>query len=191
MKVLFLDMDGVLNSNAYFRSPSYAESRAMRAMGDDESYGDEWTSMVDNDLVKILNRVIRETGAKVVISSSWRYHRNPDEMQDILDRCGFKGEVIGRTPRALEIDPSSVGAPPMRMSQLYDRGYEILQWLVQNSHLNVADNFAIVDDQWEMTPVKDHFVRTSMACGITEEDADRLIAILNDDADTSTPTSDS
>ena len=190
MKVLFLDMDGVLNSNVFFRSTAYAESRAMQQMGDDESYGDEWTAMVDNSAVARLNRVIKETGAKVVISSSWRYHRTPEDMQDVLNRCGFKGEVIGRTPVGMEIDPDSVGAPEMRLTVQYDRGYEIEQWLVQNTHLNVADNFAIVDDDWDMPNIKDHFVRTSAEYGLTDEDVNQLIEILND-ADTSTPVSDS
>ena len=79
----------------------------------------------------------------------------------------------------------------MKMSLQYDRGWEIKQWLVENTHLNVADNFAIVDDDWEMTPVKEHFVRTSHECGITDSDADRLIAIINDTRDPSTSASDS
>ena len=114
-------------------------------------------------------------------------------MQDILRRCGFSGEVIGQTPVGMEIDPDSVGAPEMRMTLQYDRGYEILQWLVQNQHLNIADNFAVVDDDWEMTPVKDNFVCTSAEYGLTDEDVNRLIEILNDDDsnDTSTPVSDS
>jgi predicted mannosyl-3-phosphoglycerate phosphatase (HAD superfamily) len=50
MKIIFLDIDGVLNN--------------YNTLGE----GLNWES----NAVKILKRIIKETGAKVVLSSTWR-----------------------------------------------------------------------------------------------------------------------
>ena len=61
MKVIFLDVDGVLNSN-YSHSISTNEKGWM------------WDEISDFHLEK-LKRIVDETDAKIVLSSSWRvYH---------------------------------------------------------------------------------------------------------------------
>ena len=54
MKVLFLDIDGVLNTNS-----------------DRE---------ISNDKLKLLSELVSKTGADVVLSSSWRYGWNKPEL---------------------------------------------------------------------------------------------------------------
>jgi hypothetical protein len=54
MKIIFLDIDGVLNCN-HTRNPR------------------KFPFIVDPTLLKRLNRLLQMTGAKVVLSSNWRY----------------------------------------------------------------------------------------------------------------------
>ena len=57
MKVIFLDIDGVLNSDEYI-------DRAKNSQGIERH--------IDIDKVKLLKKAIDETGAKTVLTSSWR-----------------------------------------------------------------------------------------------------------------------
>jgi len=73
MKVLFLDIDGVLNSEHWF------VNRPEK--------GGLYTQ-VDPIAVAILSRVIKETGCGIVVSSTWRkVHR--DDIIPVLTRAGL------------------------------------------------------------------------------------------------------
>ena len=56
MKVIFLDVDGVLNSQQLF-----------------EKCEDDQLISVDEDNIKNLKTIVDATGAMIVLSSSWRY----------------------------------------------------------------------------------------------------------------------
>ena len=97
IKVIFLDVDGVLNSDRTVR----------RTKG---GY-----TFVGNRQMKNLKHIINMTGAKVVLSSDWRYDRddpryNGDylELEAELLKCGIR--LYGFTPelpschRGMEID---------------------------------------------------------------------------------------
>jgi len=81
MKIIFLDIDGVLNSRK-----SLANFKSL------------WQLSPDN--ISQLNKIIEATDAKIVISSSWRHCREiSSELESYLNNdCGIKGEIIGRTP---------------------------------------------------------------------------------------------
>ena len=60
IKVIFLDIDGVLNSLAYDR-------------GRKENDGN-----IDETRLPLIKQIVDETQAKIVLSSSWRTHWNKD-----------------------------------------------------------------------------------------------------------------
>ena len=61
MKVIFLDIDGVLNSFQTFREIYYEhELTGFRRVA------------IDIDKVKLLKEIVDNTGALIVLSSSWR-----------------------------------------------------------------------------------------------------------------------
>jgi hypothetical protein len=149
--VLFLDIDGCLNSRRFF---------VDRYNGADPD-GMTWEeSQIDPAAVAMLNRILAETGAEVVISSTWRLmHRLPD-LRGILRRRGFTGRIIDRTP--------DLNDKP--------RGLEIQAWL--DAQREQPPAFAIVDDDEDMAHLSHRLVRTTFAEGLTEADASRLIAML-------------
>lgn len=104
MKIVFLDFDGVLNSHLYFKSTPR---------------GKELHDDIDPEAVARLNTLCTETGAKIVVSSTWRLGRPVDALQAILDARGFKGEVIGKT-EDMRCGPNS---------DAILRGNEVLQWI--------------------------------------------------------------
>lgn len=119
---------------------------------------------VGNSKVKNLKRIIKATGAKVVLSSDWRYDRddvryNSDylELRDELKRHNI--HFYGFTPEL----PSG------------HRGEEINQWLKDHSEVS---NFVILDDRLDIEPNKDHWVQTVMSRGLGKDETNAAIKIL-------------
>lgn len=150
-RVVFLDIDGVLNSHVYLSSD--ARPRDVPYEGN-EHY------MLDPAAVLRLNRVIEATGAQVVISSSWRHGWTIERLREILKDRGFVGEIIDITPDVLE------GC----------RGDEIAQWL--DEHPGIEKFIAIDDDRDESFIMTHHLIHTSFYRGFQDEHADEAIHLL-------------
>ena len=157
MKIIFLDIDGVLNSAAYLKR--WRDETFRHEKG--EKKGDRWIEMIDELAVPLLNKIIEVTGAKVVISSTWRILNSAEMIQTYLNKKGFVGEIIGCTPR-LPFD---------------DRGTEIERWL--KTH-DPVESFVILDDGSDMGPVLDRLVHTTWATGLQQEHVERAIELLSE-----------
>ncbi len=155
-KIIFLDVDGVLNSKKFFK-----ESR--RTSYDIED--------IDIKAVRVLNTIIEKTNAKVVISSTWRIHEYA-YLIDTLNRLGFKGEIIDKTP--------SHKHPCVRGNEIYDWMFYHRELLDIDRFIEEYKNYIILDDNSDMLLwQKDNFIQTDMETGLTEEYIDRCVAILN------------
>lgn len=128
-----------------------------------------------------LRRVIDETGAKIVVSSTWRMS-GLKVMQAMWKYRGLAGEVIDVTPVCADLDDD------LAFSERCERGSEIKEWL-EGCGLDV-ESYVIVDDDNDMLPSQqDRFVRTSsnkdhedcvdVGYGLTSRCADMVIGILN------------
>lgn len=164
MKIIFLDFDGVLNSYAYFKS---------RDLEKDVS---EDANALDPKAVARLNRLVEATGASVVISSSWRHGRSLDRLAYMLALRGFVGPVIDKTvdwsepkERVLETGKHQI------IYQGQERGDEIRIWL--DAHPEVTA-FVALDDDSDMTAVRDQHIQTSYDEGLTDEHVDQAISLL-------------
>lgn len=145
-KIIFLDVDGVLNCR-----------KTKRRTANNYTF-------VGSRQLKNLKHIISTTGAKVVLSSDWRYDRdNPKlnsdylELRDELLRYGI--QFYGFTPEL----PSA------------HRGAEIAQWLAE--HTEVL-NFVILDDRADIEPNKNHWVQTTMSHGLGTEETNKAIEFL-------------
>jgi len=113
---------------------------------------------LDSDAVKLLNETIEKTGAKIVVSSSWRLHNSVKEITEYLVSKGFIGEIIDRTPRFSG----------------KSRGTEIQAWLEDNE----VDNFVILDDDSDMDHLTPKLVHTSWLTGLQTKHVDMCISKL-------------
>lgn len=152
MNVIFLDIDGVLNSDRYDRSRR-------------EDQGN-----IDETRLPLLKRIIEETGAVIVLSSSWRKHWEKDpEARDAIGKeldglFGSNGLAIADKTPVL----------PDR-----DRAGEIRLWLARNGN---PEGFVILDDiafGWG-EDLFGHLVKTNsrIGRGLEEEHVNKAIAIL-------------
>ena len=111
MKVIFLDIDGVLNSDEYLDKVKNSDIQGIERD-------------IDVEKVKLLKRAIDETGARVVLSSSWRYTRNARYLKELLANYEIR---VDSTPYIRDI-----------------RGLEIKKWLSENQGV---EDFIILDDE--------------------------------------------
>ena len=161
MKVLFLDIDGVLNC-------------MMPTPSDDHEWVDldEWRYGLNPQLVARLRFVIANTGCKIVVSSSWRHHTSYAPYQPDRNWRDVLAEMLHRTE-----DEVFAGSTPTDFKN-GQRGIEINQWL--ESH--PVDAYCVVDDEVvDILPYVDNskVVKTDMRYGLTIEDARRIINVLN------------
>ena len=148
MKIIFLDVDGVLNSEEFFiMRPHTLEDKK------------KWTEESDFDqyAVKLLNKMTDATDAKIFVSSCWRVGRTVDELKDLLKRVGIAGEVIGKTKQLQT-----------------DRGFEIADWLENHEH----DQFIIIDDEFDMEGFEGQFIHTGWKTGLTDFHVNKAIGML-------------
>ncbi len=164
-KIIFLDIDEVL----------ITERQHDRCVEDGISPVDGFGFAFDPEAVANLKSIVENTGADIVISSSWKLW-GLDAMQRMWTRRDLPGEVIDITPNTesdemlLSIDLDFMDIPAIK-------GSEIKEWLSTNG--NQDTRYAILDDLPDMLPEQEsHFVQTDPRIGITEEDAERIIEIL-------------
>jgi hypothetical protein len=81
-RVVFLDIDGVLNSTAWWRDREQV------------SWTDE---QIDPRAVAILNEIAPQETTRIVVSSTWRL-MGLDRVRNVLERVGVKARVVGVTP---------------------------------------------------------------------------------------------
>ena len=136
-RVIFLDFDGVL-----------APIRRW------DRYGD-----LEPACVRVLNEIVAESGADVVVSSTWRHGRTAAELQAMLEAAGFTGRVVDTTPT------DTPGG---------SRGDEISAWLAEHA----VSGYVIIDDHSDMGQLQAQLVQTQPAHGLQPVDAVRAIATL-------------
>lgn len=163
-KIIFLDLDGVLNTARWHE----------QAKGD--QLKDDYGYTFDPTAVANLAEIIERTGADIVISSSWKYS-GLSTLLDMWSDRALPGRVIDITPDT-ESDDFLLNADLENIEFLSCKGYEIKEWL--SAHDKNVSRYAILDDEQEMLPEQQsHFVRTNPEVGITEEDTEKAITILN------------
>lgn len=168
MKVLFLDIDGVLNSVDWFkrRSKLTAEEEVIISK---EDY--LVRRHIDPEAVHRMNLVAEKTGCKFVLSSTWRLLSGVDMTSKVLKRAGATFELLDMTPECARMDTFSNG--------LFDegeRGAEIYEWL--QAHPGV-ESFVIVDDASDMGALRDRLVRTNNEVGLQYSDVQKILAMLS------------
>jgi hypothetical protein len=159
VKLLFLDIDGVLNVHE----------------SDPE--------------VAILNYVLRRTDARLVLSSAWRYLVHRGEMNlaglDWLLRSHgvLAGRLVGITRPDTMRDRMDYDGRPGTWPQVDERGQQIADYIRNDvfdaPEFTMLDGYAVVDDlDLGIREAGHPFVQTDGAVGLTGADAERLVELL-------------
>jgi hypothetical protein len=160
MKLIFLDIDGVLNS------VTYAKAR-YRA-------GETGWDQIDPAAITRLNRAVEYSGAKIVISSSWRkgFHfmvqrgaKEADLGEWLRESKGLRADVIGMTPEQVRVEG--------RRSY---RGDEIQAYL--DGLPEQPEAVAILDDDSDMLHLYPWLVWCPNETGLGDREHDELLRML-------------
>lgn len=160
MKIIFLDIDGVLNYNGY---------KTLTSSG---------SLFVNDNKIKILKEIIERTGAKVVLSSTWRFGWRQLE-QGLSDSWAIR-DFIELRDKLLEYDIELYDKTPMFDRFMRRREEEIAAWL--DKHKDV-DGYVIIDDlkgKW-LRPCSDHLLQTSPNYGLRQKHIQIAEKILNNE----------
>ena len=150
MKVIFLDFDGVI------------------------TVPPKWH--LSTNKIKYIKRIVDKTGAKIVVSSSWRMRSVEETINNMIGqpkRCPYNKMLNWFIENLYDVTP-------WISDKKYDgtgRGGEIQTWL--DNHPDV-ENYVIIDDDGDMLDSQlYHFVQTNYEDGITELETIRAIKVLN------------
>ena len=171
MKIIFLDIDGVLN---------HCDTRHCV----EPTAGEPLPIPIAPECMARLNRLVAETAAKIVISSSWRKFARWQDLGPALVRHGLVADVIGETPDLvnealwLERWRTREGAP--FTYERMERGWEIREWIAAHPEVTA---FVILDDCSDMAELKPWLVLTHPNDGLDDPDVERAKWLLERSAD--------
>lgn len=177
MRVIFLDIDGVLNSETFCRT---LEDQHRQLGHTEPACPKRETTcscflienQIDRAAVSRLNRLVSETESQIVISSSWRKLFAVSDLHQILIRHGLAAEIIGATPDGhREPGMRDIFGPIARIF----RGHEIDFWLRQHPEVK---HFVILDDDSDMEMHKNRLIQTDPAHGLLDVDVDLAISMI-------------
>jgi len=149
MNIIFLDVDGVLNSLEYLKEQYYNNKRPY------SGFDYPFDSKCLNNLVNLVNK----TDAYLVITSSWRMHEiGKSILLNELKKYNLDIRVIGYT----DILHKS-------------RGEEIKAYL---DKLDKDIKYIILDDDSDFLGIEDHLIKTNYEFGLTEQDTNEAVKKL-------------
>ena len=123
MKIIFIDIDGVLAT-----APCWNMSQ-----------DNKWNAYpFDKKAVKVLNEILKETGAEMVLSSDWRYHYTMKQITEIFTelngviKAPFDRTTFSKEYTAMNLEGGRIG--------------EINMWLKENKEKLGITHWVAVDD---------------------------------------------
>lgn len=150
MRVVFLDIDGVLN--VYTGDPSFPLA-------------------FSRDAVKALRRILVEADARIVISSTWRIFDLSREGWAVLLKSHGLGVALNRVVGKTRMDKRTLDPERERDT----RPMQVRDWL-KAFEADVESAVVLDDDCEDYGPIP--FICVNSDVGLTDADATRAIEIL-------------
>jgi len=155
MKVIFLDHDGVIclstEWGGRFKKQKEWGGRKL-SMTPLEMPLEYRFDNFNQKAIKVLNEILQETGAEIVVSSDWKRWANVEEMGEYYESKGIIKKPIAFTDSILYDDYADF--PWHRLWELEQtRSLEIAQYLGQNT--NITHWVAIDDLNMSLKKVED------------------------------------
>ena len=161
MKVIFLDIDGVLNTSTDIYERRRIKFRGKRRIPTNKKPKRVFAKLVEWML---------ENDIYFVMSTSWRGNSQIEDWNEILKNYGVKKDLV-------------ISLTPFHSKAI--RGLEILQWLDSWNNVGVKEygkekvnDYIVVDDDInDIKPYinKKKIIRTDVKNGLTEKDLEKII----------------
>jgi len=169
MKVLFLDIDGVINTVGAEVGYHYMGYKFPFRKPRTEEF---LTKHFDPACMYYFYTIIEETGCKIVVSSTWRHGSSLDDMKGWFLDDVISSAIIDKTK---SLDPDKHPALVDKRGRI-QRGEEIYEWLERHPEVTT---FAVLDDDNDMDAIRMNFFQTDSHDGLKRELAQKVISFLN------------
>lgn len=167
MKVIFLDFDGVLNTENY--------QAKLRQEG--KPQWDEFGQIFDPEAVENLKMILDTVpDALIVINSSWKLE-GMDTVKAMWKARKLPGKIHSATPDYVP-DLTNIDLEDYdNITMLAGKGNEVKQWL--SLYAPKGCSYVIIDDMPDFLPEQEvHLLCTNPVMGLTRDMAKKAIAIL-------------
>ena len=144
-KILFLDNDGVicLANNWGSRVKKRKNDKISLVMNDPDVDPKYRFDYFDKKAVKVLNQVLEETGAEIVVSSDWRLYATLEELGDYYLSEGIIKKPIAFTKRYIGCDKPDEFEWFRQTMHQQQRCIEVRQYLTDHPEIT---HWACIDD---------------------------------------------
>lgn len=159
MKIIFLDIDGVLNSSFDVKE-EYERTGIKKGL----------INTVYERPILLLKTLIDETEAKIVLSSSWRLFS--EDTPDEISLLSILKEELNKYGLGI------YDITPNLQSENNCRGKEIKKWIANNQNKEI-ESFVILDDDSDMEDLKEtNLVQTTFKDGLQIHHIEKALNIL-------------
>ena len=162
MKIIFLDIDGVLATHKEFMmnrtkfQTKHPEAKEIRI-----------PYPFNQGCVKVFNEILDETNAVIVLSSDWRFHWDLNDLDKIFKFNGIKKSPIAITSKIKRKLSSDLED---------DRSFQIKKYVDEI----LPDSWVAIDDL-NLSSLGDNFIRTKDMEGLKQTRIkEKIIKKLND-----------
>ena len=161
-RVIFLDIDGVLNSN--FWNDSH-----QKEISDG--------TLVDEEKVSLFAQLVKKTNAKIILHSGWRIWFDKD-VRPIRQESQRLVEMLKKEDIRIDGLTPDLTTEEIRKSKKFSlvKADEILLWL--HTHENVKEWVVIDDLELHSEVVRKRQVKPDATVGLTPQDVEMVEKIL-------------
>lgn len=162
-KVIFLDIDGVLNCNFW-------NDNRQREISDG--------TLIDEEKVKMLALLTARTKAKIILHSGWRFWFD-HELKPICPEAKMLIEMFQKEGLIINGLTPDLTTEEIRKTQKFSlvKADEILLWL--KSHKNVTEWVVLDDLDLHHMQIEQHQVKPDSKIGLTFDDIEKAEKILS------------
>ena len=155
-RVLFLDIDGVLNSN-------FGNNKRQTEISDEK--------------IKLLAYLVRETNSEIILHSGWRFWFD-SELKPLCKEASKLVELLEKEDLHIKGVTPNLTTEEIRKTKKFSlvKADEILLWI--NSHNDVTEWVVLDDLDLHNSQIERNQVQPAQTCGVTVENVKQAAKIL-------------
>ena len=162
-KVIFLDIDGVLNSNFW-------NTDHQREISDGK--------YIDIEKVKLLSELVNRSGALIILHSGWRFWFGAD-LKPLRPEAEYLTSLLEKEGMAVAGMTPDLTTEEIRKTKRFSKvkADEILKWLEDHPE---TEKWVVLDDlELHNDDIAKFQVMTDPEQGLTESDVEKAMGILH------------
>jgi hypothetical protein len=162
MKVIFLDIDGVINSHFWADSHKQEISDG---------------TLIQKEKIELLAKIVNKTEASLVMHSGWRFWFD-DAMQPIRKEAKKLVDLLLESGLSIYAMTPDLTTEEIRRTKMFSKvkASEIFLWLKQNPKV---ESWIVLDDlDLHNEDLGLRQVRTNAEVGLSEKDVEKAIEML-------------